>query len=220
MENRSVTHLASPSAYKVAKRLVVISGNLGAGKTSLAKRLASSLNWQLELESVDDNPYLTDFYADMRTWSLHLQFHFLGYRADQHDRALSSAESVLLDRSIYEDASVFATALHESGVMSDRDFNTYRRVFNRVAASLKPPDLIVYMAIPPEILMGRIKQRAQRFDQSISVEYLRCIDAFYERWIASVQFCPVLWVPYSSSLIDGYNYDIRSIIDKVQESAR
>jgi deoxyadenosine/deoxycytidine kinase len=137
-------------------QLVVVAGNIGSGKTTLAKRVANKLNCHVELELVDDNPYLGDFYADMGRWSLHLQFHFLVHRAGQHKRASHSGKPAILDRSIYEDACVFAAALHGLGYMSDRDFATYDKIFDMLASQLQFPKLILYLHAPVHILLERI----------------------------------------------------------------
>lgn len=176
----------------MTKRLVVISGNIATGKTTLTKQLASALDWRPELESVADNPYLADFYRDMPSWSFHLQFHFLGHRVDQHQRAWMSPRSAILDRSIYEDADVFAAVLHETGQMTDRDFATYRRLFDVTTSQMKPPDLILYLHAPTKVLLERIRKRGRPFEQNITDEYLSTLDRFYKRWINSMKLCPIL----------------------------
>ena len=129
------------------KRLIIVAGNIGAGKTSLTERIGSRLGWQTAFESVSDNPYLPDFYADMRTWSFHLQVFFLGHRAEQYLELANSPQSAILDRSIYEDAYIFARALHNMGNINERDYFSYRRVFELVIASLPPPDLLIYLKL-------------------------------------------------------------------------
>ena len=123
------------------KRFLLVAGNIGAGKTSLTDRLAARLGWQSAYESVADNPYLADFYADMRTWSFHLQMYFLGHRAEQHRRMALSPLSAVCDRSIYEDAYIFARALYQMGNMTERDYLAYRRLYQVVVEQLPVPDL-------------------------------------------------------------------------------
>jgi deoxyadenosine/deoxycytidine kinase len=178
----------------LAKQLVVVAGNIGSGKTTLAAALARRLNWRCELEAVSENPYLADFYNDMKSWSLHVQFHFLASRACQHRSACTSNHSTILDRSIYEDAHVFVAALRKLGQISDRDFQTYSRVFEIISLSLKPPTLIIYLRAPTETLLRRILVRGRVFEKTISLEYLETISSFYENWTQSLQFCPILTI--------------------------
>ncbi len=127
------------------KRLVLVAGNIGAGKTSLTERLGSRLGWLTAFESVADNPYLPDFYADMKTWSFHLQVFFLGHRAEQYLELAHHAQSAISDRSIYEDAYIFARALHHLGNLRERDYQAYRRLFDLVVGNLPAPDLLIYL---------------------------------------------------------------------------
>src|SRR5512134_213276 len=129
----------------MSKRLILVAGNIGSGKTSLTERIGERLGWCTAYESVADNPYLPDFYADMRAWSFHLQIYFLGHRAEQYLEAARDPRSSILDRSIYEDAFIFARALHHMGNLSERDYLAYRRLFDLVVQSLPPPNLLVYL---------------------------------------------------------------------------
>jgi len=146
-------------------------------------------------ESVEDNPYLEDFYGDMRTWSFHLQIYFLGHRAKQQLEAVAANKSVIMDRSVYEDANVFAKALHSLGNITDRDYENYLRVFNLVVGVLPPPDLLIYLKAPIEVLIQRMHNRGLGFDyKGISAEYLALIDSFYEEWIPTFDLCPVITI--------------------------
>ena len=136
----------------MAKHLVLVAGNIGAGKTSLTERLAARLNWSADYESVADNPYLSDFYGDMRAWSFHLQIFFLGHRAAQHRQLALDPRSAIIDRSIYEDAHIFARALHEMGNLSERDYTSYLRLYNLIVESLPAPALLIYLRAPVEVL--------------------------------------------------------------------
>ena len=176
----------------MTKRLVLVAGNIGTGKTSLAERLGARLGWRTSFESVADNPYLADFYADMRQWSFHLQIFFLGHRALQHLALANSPESAISDRSIYEDAYIFARALHHMGNLTERDYQSYRRVFEQIVTGLPRPDLLIYLQAPVPILLERIGSRGRDMESGISDEYLSLLENFYEEWIQAFDLCPVL----------------------------
>ncbi len=178
----------------MAKRIIVVAGNIGAGKTSLTERLGARLGFQTAYESVTDNPYLGDFYANMAAWSFHLQVFFLGHRAHQYLELARSPESAVLDRSIFEDAYIFARALHHLGNLSERDYLSYRRVFDLVMSNLPPPDLLVYLRAPVDVLMKRIQRRARGIESGITAEYLTLLDSFYVEWLQSFDMCPVLTI--------------------------
>jgi len=178
----------------MSKRLVVVAGNIGAGKTSLAERIGARLGWRTDYESVADNPYLPDFYADMRAWSFHLQIYFLGHRADQYLNAARDPRPVILDRSIYEDALIFARALHHMGNLAERDYLAYRKLFDLVVGSLPAPNLLVYLKCPVEVLMARIRRRARNMETGISADYLGLLDTFYDEWLKAFDLCPVLTI--------------------------
>lgn len=176
----------------MAKHLVLVAGNIGAGKTTLTERIGARLGWWTGFESVADNPYLPDFYEDMRSWSFHLQIFFLGHRAEQYLEAARDARSAILDRSIYEDAHIFARALHHLGNLGERDFLAYRRLFELVVNSLPRPDLLIYLHAPVPVLMERIRRRARDIETGITPEYLSLLETFYNEWLDSFDLCPVL----------------------------
>jgi deoxyadenosine/deoxycytidine kinase len=176
------------------KYLVLVAGNISAGKTSLTERVGARLGWQTAFESVGDNPYLAEFYADMRQWSFHLQVFFLGHRARQHLELANSPQSAIADRSIYEDAYIFARALHHLGNLSERDYKSYRAVFDLVAAGLPKPDLLLYLRAPVEVLMARIRRRGRDMERGITSDYLRLLDRFYEEWLEVYDLSPVLTI--------------------------
>lgn len=185
----------------MAKHLVLVAGNIGAGKTTLTERIGSRLGWWTGYESVADNPYLSDFYGDMRAWSFHLQIFFLGHRADQYLEASRDARSSILDRSIYEDAHIFARALHHMGNLGERDYLAYRRLFEVVLDGLPRPDLLIYLKAPVPVLMDRIRKRARNMETGITTEYLLLLDSFYEEWLSAFDLCPVLTIQ-----TDGLDY--------------
>lgn len=176
------------------KRLIVVAGNIGAGKTSLAERIGSRLGWKSAFESVSDNPYLPDFYADMKSWSFHLQIFFLGHRASQYLEIANDPQSAILDRSIYEDAYIFARALYAMNNLTERDYLAYRRVFSLVVDHLPAPDLLIYLRAPVSILMERIQSRGRSIESGISNEYLSLLESYYDDWMGSFDLCPVLTI--------------------------
>jgi deoxyadenosine/deoxycytidine kinase len=176
------------------KRLVLVAGNIGAGKTSLTERLGERLGWVTAFESVADNPYLSDFYADMRAWSFHLQVFFLGHRAQQHLELAALPQSAICDRSIYEDAFIFARALHHLGNLNERDYYSFRRLFDLVVKNLPPPDLLIYLRCPPPVLIERIRRRARNIESGITQDYLELLDSFYNDWLQTFDLCPVLTI--------------------------
>jgi deoxyadenosine/deoxycytidine kinase len=178
----------------MGKRMVVVAGNIGVGKTSLTERIGARLGWLSGYESVADNPYLPDFYSDMRAWSFHLQIFFLGHRAEQYIKAASDSLSSILDRSIYEDAYIFARALQHMGNFSERDYLAYRQLFDLVVGNLPSPNLLIYLKCPVEVLMARIRRRARNMETGISADYLELLDTFYEEWLNAFDLCPVLTI--------------------------
>ncbi len=176
----------------MVKRLVLVAGNIGTGKTSLTERLGARLGWRTSFESVADNPYLADFYGDMHKWSFQLQIFFLGHRAQQHLALASCPESAIADRSIYEDAHIFARALHHMGNLDERDYQAYRRVFEQVVDSLPRPDLLLYLKAPVAVLLERISRRGRAIEGGISADYLSLLETFYDEWIEGFDLCPVL----------------------------
>ena len=176
------------------KKIIVVAGNIGAGKTSLTERIGARMGWITGYESVSDNPYLPDFYADMKTWSFHLQVYFLGHRADQYLQTANAPRSAILDRSIYEDSYIFARALNHMGNLSERDYMAYSRLFDVVVNGLPPPHLLIYLKAPVDVLMERIHKRARGMETGISQEYLALLDSFYDDWLKSFDLCPVLTI--------------------------
>lgn len=179
----------------MVKRFVLVSGNIGVGKTSLTERIGARLGWKTGFESVSDNPYLADFYRDMRQWSFHLQVFFLGHRAQQHLALARDPLSAIADRSIYEDAHIFARVLHHLGNLSERDYKAYRTVYDLVVAGLPRPDLLLYLKAPVSLLMARIRARGRDIESGITEDYLTLLDRFYEEWIERFDLCPVLTIP-------------------------
>ena len=200
------------------KRMIIVAGNIGAGKTSLTERLGGRLGWRTAFESVSDNPYLADFYADMRAWSFQLQVFFLGHRAQQYLDMVASPQSVILDRSIYEDATIFARALYQMGNLDERDYLAYRRVFELLVATLPAPDLLIYLKAPVPVLMDRIQRRARAIESGINVEYLSLLESFYNDWMQAFDVCPVLTIHTDDLDFVHETRHLDIVIGRIQET--
>ena len=182
------------------KKHVAIAGNIGAGKSSLTKIISDYFDWHSYYERVDDNPYLVDFYQDMRRWSFNLQVFFLSSRFNQQRSIEYSPFPVAQDRSIYEDAEIFARNLFEMDLMSARDYKNYTELFNVMASFLRPPDLLVYLRASVPTLVRHIQSRGRDFENTIRIEYLERLNVLYDEWIERYSFGPKL-------IIDADVYD-------------
>jgi len=201
----------------MAKRFLLVAGNIGVGKTSLTDRLAARLGWEAAYESVADNPYLADFYGDMRSWAFHLQVFFLGHRAEQHRRLALSPVSAICDRSIYEDAHIFARALYQMGNMTERDYLAYRRLYDMVVGQLPAPDLLLYLEGAVETLLARIRGRSREIEAGIEADYLELLNGFYADWMADFDLCPVLTIPADRLDFVRYPGHLDVIVDRIQQ---
>lgn len=199
------------------KRLILVAGNIGSGKTSLTERFGEKLGWCTAYESVSDNPYLPDFYGNMKNWSFHLQVFFLGHRAQQHLDMYEDPRSAIIDRSIYEDAFIFARALHSMGNINERDYQTYRQLFDLVVKTLPPPSLLIYLKAPVEVLMNRIQQRGREIESTISRDYLQLLDSFYNDWINNFDLCPVLTIRTDDLDFVHKPKHLDTVVDRIQE---
>ncbi len=201
----------------MTKRFLLVAGNIGAGKTTLTERIAARLGWEGGYETVATNPFLADFYADMRQWSFHLQIYFLGDRAEQHRRLASLPRSAIIDRSVYEDAHIFVRALHAMGNMTEREVLAYRRLYDLVIDSLPVPDLLLFLDARVPVLLDRIQARARDIETSITAEYLSLLESYYREWLASFDLCPVLTVPADNLNFVTNEKHIAIIIDRIQQ---
>lgn len=168
---------------KKNRKYVAVAGNIGAGKSSLTGLLGKNFGWETFYESVDDNPYLSDFYEDMRRWSFNLQVYFLSSRFRHQKRMMESERSLIQDRTIYEDVEIFAKNLHQMNLMSDRDFKNYSALFHEMVQYLKPPDLLIYLRAEVPTLVRQIQQRGRDYENTIRIEYLERLNELYEDWI-------------------------------------
>lgn len=163
---------------------IAIAGNIGSGKTTLTKMLAKRYGWHSHFEPVDNNPYLADYYADMERWAFNLQIYFLNKRFRDVVEIAKSAETVVQDRTIFEDARIFAPNLHDMGMMSDRDFENYTDLFDLMMSLVKLPDLMIYIRSSIPNLVAHIQKRGRDFEKSIRIDYLQGLNKRYEEWIA------------------------------------
>lgn len=201
----------------MSKRFLLVAGNIGSGKTSLTERLGARLGWQTGFESVADNPYLPDFYLDMRQWSFHLQVYFLGHRAQQHRALAEHPLSAISDRSIYEDAYIFARALYHLGNLSERDMQAYRTVFDEIVNGLPKPDLLLYLRAPVPLLMERIQRRGRAIESGITAEYLALLDSFYEEWMQTFDLCPILTIRTEDLDFVNKPHHLDIVMERIQQ---
>jgi len=199
------------------KKFVVVAGNIGVGKSTLVNLLSARLGWQPFYEPVRENPYLADFYREMRAWAFHSQVFFLTNRLRLHRRLMEHPTSVVQDRSVYEDAEIFARNLYHQGVLDERDFHTYWDLYQVMVEFLPPPDLVVYLRASVDTLLHRIALRGRAYERSIGAAYLEQLNALYEAWIQSFALCPVLTVPADDLDYVAHPRHLDLIVRKIQE---
>ena len=199
------------------KKFVAVAGNIGVGKSTLVTLLCDRLGWQPFYEPVAENPYLADFYHDMRTWSFHSQIFFLSHRLRTHRQLIDHPTSAIQDRSVYEDAEVFAHNLYRQGLIQERDYQTYRELYEVLTEFLPPPDLVLYLRASVGTLLGRIMQRGRDYERKITPEYLGQLNALYEAWINGFSLCPVLTVPADDLDYVAHSGHLDLIVRKVEE---
>jgi deoxyadenosine/deoxycytidine kinase len=199
------------------KHFIAIAGNVGVGKSTLTGMLAEKLSWEPFYEAVGDNPYLADFYKDMRRWSFHSQIFFLSRRLRHHHQLLRSRNSVVQDRSVYEDAEVFARNLYQQGNMGGRDYRSYRELYEVMALFLPPPDLVVYLKASVPTLLERIAKRGRDFERDISPLYLQQLNELYNAWIEDFTLCPVLTIAADDVDFVRFNGHLDMIAEQICE---
>jgi deoxyadenosine/deoxycytidine kinase len=199
------------------KKFIAVAGNIGVGKSTLTAMLSERLSWEPFYEAVDDNPYLADFYQDMRQWSFHSQVFFLSRRLRHHRQILDRPGTVVQDRSVYEDAEIFAENLFRQGQMTERDYRTYRELYEAMGLFLPPPDLVVYLRASVPTLLKRIRKRGRDFERRVTAEYLEQLNRLYEEWTERFSLCPVLTVPSDNLDFVQYNSHMELIAAKIVE---
>ncbi len=199
------------------KKFVAIAGNIGVGKSTLVTMLCERLGWQPFYEPVAENPYLADFYIDMRQWAFHSQIFFLTHRLRAHRQLIEHPTSAIQDRSVYEDAEVFARNLYRQGLISDRDYGAYRELYGVLCVFLPPPDLVVYLRASVPTLLSRISQRGRDYERQITAVYLAQLNELYEEWIGNFSLCPVLSVPADDLDYVAHPRHLDLIVQKVEE---
>ena len=198
---------------KTKPSFIGLAGNIGVGKTTFTKLLSEKLNWTPFFESVSDNPYLSDFYTDMKRWSFNLQIFFLHKRFEMHQKMSGSLTSVIQDRTIYEDLEIFAKNLYRLGKLSQRDWDNYCGLFKVMNFYLKRPDLIIYLKADTDTLPRRIKKRGRDYENSIDPEYIHTLNISYDRWIESISDKPVMIIE-----TDYFNiYENAEVFNNIQK---
>lgn len=199
------------------KKFVAVAGNIGVGKSTLVELLCKRLGWEPFYEPVVENPYLSDFYRDMKTWAFHSQIFFLTHRLRIHRKLLDHPTSAIQDRSVYEDAEVFACNLYRQGQIDERDYRAYRELYETLASLLPPPDLVVYLQAPVSLLLQRIQQRGRDYEKRISPDYLAQLNELYDAWIEQFSLCPVLTLPAAELDYVKNASHLDLVAEKVQE---
>lgn len=194
---------------------IAIAGNIGAGKTTLTKLLAKHYKWTPHFESVEENPYLDDFYGEMERWSFNLQIYFLNSRFRQILEIKESGKNIIQDRTIYEDAHIFAPNLHAMGLMTNRDFTNYSSLFELMENLVSPPDLLIYLRANIQTLVGQIHKRGREYENTISIDYLSRLNERYEAWVTTYTKGKLLIVDIDNLDIVERPEDLGSIIDRI-----
>lgn len=194
---------------------IALAGNIGAGKTTLAELLAKHYKWTAHYEDVDENPYLNDFYNDMQRWSFNLQIYFLNSRFNQIIDIRKSGKTIIQDRTIYEDAEIFAPNLHSMGLMSTRDFNNYKTLFDSMVSLIQPPDLLIYLRASVPTLVNQIQKRGRDYENSIRLDYLKQLNERYESWIKGYKLGKLLIINVDDLDVTVNPEDLSFIIDKI-----
>ncbi len=194
---------------------IAVAGNIGAGKTTLTTLLAKHFNWEPHYEDVDNNPYLYDFYENMPRWSFNLQIYFLNTRFSQIIRIQQGEKTVIQDRTIYEDAQIFAPNLHAMGLMTKRDFENYSALFKTISALIKPPDLLIYIRGSISALVGQIQKRGREYEDNLRLDYLRRLNEYYENWVNNYSEGKLLIIDIDKCNFEENPENLGDVVNKV-----
>lgn len=197
---------------------IAVAGNIGAGKTTLTELLSKHYRWIPQFEDVEHNPYLNDFYEDMPRWSFNLQIYFLNSRLNQILEIQRGSETIIQDRTIYEDAMIFAPNLHDMGLMSKRDFDNYFKFFETLKSMVQPPDLLIYLRASVPTLVGQIQKRGREYEENIRLDYLKKLNEYYTRFIESYHEGPLLIIDIDKNNFADKEEDLGEIIQKIDST--
>ncbi|NQW42397.1 MAG: deoxynucleoside kinase [Bacteroidetes bacterium] len=195
---------------------IAVAGNIGSGKTTLTNILAKHYNWDIQLEDMDDNPYISDFYEDMQRWSFNLQVYFLNIRFNNIRKIRDSKKTVIQDRTMYEDACIFAPNLHAMGLMSTRDFDNYMALYDSLNSMIQPPDLLIYLRGSIPTLVKQIQQRGRDYEDSIRLDYLKRLNERYEAWISSYKTGRLIILDIDELDFENDSSDANFVINKIE----
>jgi deoxyadenosine/deoxycytidine kinase len=198
-------------------KFIAVAGNIGVGKSTLVDLLSKELGWTPFYEPVTENPYLSDFYDDMQTWGFHSQIYFLMRRLRIHRKLMDIKGSVIQDRSVYEDAEIFARNLYFQNAINQRDYDTYQELYHVLVEFLPPPDLVIYLRASEKTLVDRISKRGRDYEQMISVDYLADLNQLYEDWVKHFELCPILTVPCDDLDYVAKPQHLALIVDRVKD---
>ncbi len=195
---------------------LAVSGNIGSGKTTLTEKLAKHYGWKAEFESVDKNPYLPDFYEDMKRWAFHLQVYFLNSRFNQIKKIQENKNPTIQDRTIYEDAYIFAANLYKSKLLTERDYYNYRNLFESMIVHVKAPDLLIYLKADIPKLVGQIEKRGRTYETAMRIDYLKNLNSHYENWISNYKEGKLLIIDVNELDFVERSEDFSFIVEKIE----
>jgi deoxyadenosine/deoxycytidine kinase len=204
-------------AQKSTPKHIAVAGNIGAGKTTLTEMLAKHYGWEPYFEDVEHNPYLADFYEDMPRWSFNVQMYFLNSRIRQQLAIKAGKKSVIQDRTIYEDAAIFAPNLYEMGLMSGRDFENYQSFFNNLKQLINPPDLLIYLKASVPKLVDQIQKRGREYEENIRLDYLKRLNEFYNKWIDNYKEGALLVIDLDKLNFEENTDDFAVVLNKIEQ---